>query len=272
MIAVLGANGMAGHVITRYLLSAGHKVTTVARNNADIITNFEVKSDIDKLVEILQSSNIKFVVNCIGLLVQDSFNRPDRAIILNGWLPLHLEYELKKTDLRLIHISTDCVFDGKVGSYTESDTPTETNIYGRSKAIGEIINNKDLTLRTSIIGPEVKDNGTGLFDWFLKKSCGQVNGWDNVYWSGVTTLELAKCIKNWIEYPVFTGLYHLTNNKKISKYELLEIINQTFNAKKIVVKGNGPKLLDKSLIDTRGNSIFSVNGYQQQIQELKNLE
>lgn len=84
MIAVLGANGMAGHAITRYLLSADHKVTTVARNNADIITDFEVKSDIDKLVEILQSSNIKFVVNCIGLLVQDSFNRPDRAIILNG--------------------------------------------------------------------------------------------------------------------------------------------------------------------------------------------
>lgn len=269
MIAVLGSNGMAGHIITRFLLTAGYQVTTVARNSSDIIVNFEIKSEIDDLIEKLLSTNISFVINCIGLLVQDSLNRPDRAIFLNGWLPLYLENELKKTNIRLIHISSDCVFDGAVGSYSEIDPPNETNIYGVSKAIGEINNHKDVTFRTSIIGPEIKYDGTGLFDWFLKKTGNQVNGWDNVFWSGVTTLELAKCIKKWIENPIFHGVYHLTNNKKISKFELLEMINRTFEANKIVIKGKGPKWTDKSLIDTRGNPIFKVNDYQEQLNELK---
>ena len=131
MIAVLGANGMAGHIIARFLLSSGHKLITVARNNSDIDVNFEVRSDIDNLVDKIKNSDIRFVINCVGLLVQDSINRPDRAIMLNGWLPIYLESELKKTDVRIIHITTDCVFDGMVGPYVESDTHTETNFYGR---------------------------------------------------------------------------------------------------------------------------------------------
>lgn len=269
MIAVLGANGMAGHIITKFLLSVGRRVTTVARHSSDINVNFEIKSDIDDLVETIKISEIKFVINCVGLLVQDSIDRPDRAIILNSWLPLYLEHEFKNTDVRIIHISTDCIFNGMVGSYAESDAPTESNSYGMSKAIGELSNDKDITFRTSIIGPEISDGGTGLFDWFLKKSGHRVNGWDNAFWSGVTTLELAKCINKWIEDPIFYGRYHLTNNKKISKYELLEMINKTFEANKIVMQVKGPKSSDKSLIDTRGNTIFSVNEYQQQLIELK---
>jgi dTDP-4-dehydrorhamnose reductase len=180
-----------------------------------------------------------------------------------------LEHEFKNTDVRIIHISTDCIFDGMVGSYVESDAPTERNLYGMSKAIGEVSNDKDITFRTSIIGPEVSNVGTGLFDWFLKKSGKRVNGWDNAFWSGVTTLELAKCINRWIDDPIFYGRYHLTNNKKISKYELLEMINKTFEANKIIIQCKGPKSSDKSLIDTRGNPIFSVNEYQQQLIELK---
>ena len=97
MIAVLGANGMAGHMIARFLLSIDHKLITVARNNSDIDVNFEVRSDIDNLVDKIKNSDIRFVINCVGLLVQDSINRPDRAIMLNGWLPIYLESELKKT-------------------------------------------------------------------------------------------------------------------------------------------------------------------------------
>jgi len=271
MIAVLGANGMAGHMITRFLSSIGHKVIAVARNNSDINVNFEVINDIDNCIDTIKNSDIRFVINCIGLLVQDSISRPDKAVMLNSWLPLYLEYKFKETNVRIVHISTDCVFDGMVGLYVESDKPSETNIYGKSKAIGEINNNKDITLRTSIIGPEIKSNGTGLMEWFLNKSGKSVNGWDNAFWSGVTTYELAKCINKWIEEPTIFGIYHLTNNTRISKYELLEMINKTFKADKIIIKGKAHKSLDKSLVDTRGNLIFRVNEYHQQFIELKNF-
>lgn len=271
MIAILGANGMAGHMITRYLSSMGYNLTTVARNSSDISVNFEVLNDIDNLVDTIKNSDIKFLVNCIGLLIQDSINQPDKAVLLNGWLPLYLEHKFRETDVRVIHISTDCVFDGKVGSYLESDMPNEANLYGRSKAIGEINNDKDITFRTSMIGPKIKSDGTGLMDWFLNKSGDTVTGWDNTFWSGVTTYELARCLSKWIENPNIFGIYHLTNNKSISKYELLEMINKTFKVDKIIVRGKGPKSLDKSLIDSRGNSIFRVKEYHQQMVELKNF-
>ena len=192
---------MAGHMITKYLSSMGYNLITVARNRSDMIVNFEVLNDIDNLVDTIKNSDIRFIVNCIGLLVQDSINRPDKAVVLNGWLPLYLEHKFREADVRIIHISTDCVFDGKVGSYIESDIPNETNLYGRSKAIGEINNDKDITFRTSVKGPEIKSDGTGLMDWFLNKSGNRVTGWDNAFWSGVTTYELARCIRKWIEEP-----------------------------------------------------------------------
>lgn len=269
MITILGANGMAGHMIARYLSSMDYNLLTVSRSRSDMDVNFEVLKEIDNLLDVIKNSDTKFIINCVGLLVQDSINRPDKAVMLNGWLPRYLEHQFRNTDVRIIHISTDCVFDGRVGSYLESDVPNETNLYGRSKAIGEINNDKDITFRTSIIGPEIKSDGTGLMDWFLNKSGNRVTGWDDAFWSGVTTYELARCIRKWIEGPNIFGIYHLSNNKKISKYELLELINKTFEVNKIIVRGKGSKFLDKSLIDSRGNSIFSIKEYHQQMVELK---
>lgn len=272
MIVILGSRGMAGHMIGKYLICKGHNFISVARDNADIIIDFEIKKDVDELIEKLLKKNIKYIINCVGLLIQNSEKRPDKAIWLNSWLPKYLEYRFKSTKIQIIHISTDCVFNGKVGAYIESDIPNETNIYGRTKALGEINNNKDITFRTSIIGPEIKENGSGLLYWFLKRSGKNVNGWNNVFWNGVTTLELAKCITKWIENPNCTGIYHLSTTNKISKLELLKIFNDIYKANKIITNIYAPDTLDKTLIDTRKELDFQVNDYETQLKELKDFQ
>ena len=130
---------------------------------------------------------------------------------------------------KLIHISTDCVFSGRQGMYADNDFRDADDIYGRSKALGEIFSDKDLTIRTSIIGPELKRYGEGLFHWFMSQR-ERVNGYTKVFWSGVTTLELAKAIEYSLDNDV-TGLFQLSNGVRISKYDLLVLFNEIFKRK-----------------------------------------
>lgn len=263
-VVVLGANGMAGHIISKYLRTCGFGVTDVTREQ----TNFENKAEIDNWFHSL--TDCDYVINCIGLLVSESVTSPDRAIILNGWLPHYLESLFSKQSTKLIHLSTDCVFDGKEGNYFEKDLHTETNFYGRSKSIGEIDNDKDVTFRMSIIGPEIKESGTGLFHWFVNKSPDTVDGWDNALWNGITTLQLAKCIITHMLNPGQTGIVHLVSNtNKISKYDLLEKINTIFSVGKTVNKVSGPKTVNKCLINTKKE--HSIPDYETQLNELKHF-
>ncbi len=262
-VLVFGSKGMAGHIVSRYLKDQGHTVITVARSDANLICDVE-KDDLSWL----PSLDVDFVINCIGLLVKDSEDRPDRAIYLNGYFPHRLEELLKNTKTKLIHISTDCVFDGARGFYIESDRPNETNFYGRSKAIGEINNSKDITFRTSIIGHELKA-GTGLLEWFLKAP-NTVNGWDNAWWNGITTLQLAECIQQYIENPSISGIYHLVSNEnKITKYDLLSLINDVYELGKTVSRTQGPKEVNKILLNTRTDGNFTIESYPSQIWSMK---
>lgn len=267
-ILVFGSNGMAGHMVSQYLKTQGHNVFTCARNNADYCLDIENQNldFYDKL------TNFDYVINCIGLLVKDSLDNPDRAILINGWFPHFLEKKLKNTSTKLIHLSTDCVFDGKKGNYIETDIHTETNFYGKSKSIGEIDNDKDITFRMSIIGPEIKSNGTGLLNWVITNPNNELPGWTNALWNGITTLQLAKCIQTYIEQPIITGIYHLVNNLvSINKYDLLKEINNVYGLNKIIVETQGPKSINKILIDTRQILDFKIPGYTQQLIELKNF-
>lgn len=266
-ILVLGSNGMAGHVVTRYL-SERHIVKTAARDKADFIVDFEdtwqVRSMFDHVCGLFD-----VVVNCVGLLVADSIARPDRAIILNGWLPHYIEQRLSDSDTRLIHLSTDCVFDGVDGPYLENSFKSETNSYGRSKSFGEVDNHKDVTLRMSIIGPELK-NGTGLLHWFVNNSGSTVNGYYDAHWNGVTTLQLAKCIMQFIERPDVTGIYHCVKNTvSTNKFHLLNTINEIYELNKTVIAVNSPKPANKILIDTRQDLDLAIPDYAQQLKELK---
>lgn len=262
-VTVVGSRGMAGHVIVKYLEQQGHTVTAVDRSILDI-----EQGNVDRFFETL---NADFVVNAIGLLVKDCIDRPDRAIAINSWWPQYCAYKLKDTSTRLIHLSTDCVFDGKRGNYVESDEHTETNAYGRSKSFGEIDNNKDVTFRMSIIGPELK-NGTGLLNWVTTNSSHELPGWDNAWWNGITTLQLAKCIDQHIGNPVVTGVYHLvSNHNQINKYDLLCKINDIYGLGKKIIRTQGPKTINKVLIDTRNEVDFTILDYDVQLQQLRDF-
>jgi dTDP-4-dehydrorhamnose reductase len=267
-ILVIGSNGMAGSVIVKYLKMQGHSVTTSARSNSNINIDIEKISHNDSFFVML--SDYDFVINCIGLLVNDSIARPDRAAIINAWFPHYLEYSLKDSKTKLVHLSTDCVFDGKLGNYVETSTHTEMNAYGSSKSLGEVNNSKDITFRMSIIGPEIKSNGTGLLNWILNNQLDELQGWENAWWNGITTLELAKCIEQYVNSPTISGIYHLVNNEnKINKYELLCKVNDIYNLGKTIVKTQGPKTVNKVLIDTRKEFNFNIPDYDVMLNKMK---
>lgn len=266
-ILLLGSNGMAGHVIHKFLSTNGYEVDTLARSNAVFNIDVENRSSVIELIEQIKHK-YDYIINCIGLLVKDSIDRPDRAVVINAWFPHAIENLLKYTNTKFIHLSTDCVFDGKKGYYIESDTHTETNMYGKSKSLGEINNEKDITFRMSIIGPELKQNGTGLLHWFLNVR-EEICGWDNALWNGITTLQLAKCIELYINNPKITGVYHVVSNKnQISKYDLLVKINEIYNLKKTIIKTQGAKPVNKILIDTRNEFEFAIPDYDVMIKDL----
>lgn len=264
-ITVFGSKGMAGHMIVAYLRQQGHTVTALDRTHVDVENPKEVRA-------VLRSVDADFVINCIGLLVKDSNDRPDRAALINEWFPHALEQHFKDTNTRVIHLSTDCVFDGASGNYVETDVHTETNSYGRSKSLGEINNSKDITFRMSIIGPELK-SGTGLLDWVRTNPDTNLTGWNNAWWNGITTLQLAKCIDQYINNPCVTGVYHLVNNRiRITKYNLLLLIDRTYNLGKTIASANGPKPVNKVLVDTRCEVDWAIQDYPTQLEELRNFD
>lgn len=269
-ILIIGSKGMAGHMIKNYLESRNkYEVYSTFRKKENEILN-EKEFDLDafnteKLREILNTVKPDFVINCIGILNQFAEENPDIAIYVNGYFPHLLDRLSKEYSYKLIHITTDCVFSGKKGNYTENDFRDADSYYGRSKAIGEVNNNRTLTFRTSIIGSDINENGIGLFNWFTKQS-GEINGYSNVFWSGVTTLELAKAIEASFEQNI-SGIYHLTNNEKISKYDLLKLFAK-YTGKEIKINKYEDYHSDKTLIDTRKEFDYTVPSYEEMIKEM----
>jgi len=257
---------MAGHIVTRYLESLNKyeiiNASLEKLKDNTIIVNVEDKKLVRK---ILIENKPEVVINCIGLLIKTSANHPDMAIYLNSFFPHYLAQLGKEMNFKTIYLSTDCVFSGESGGYSENDVKDGKDIYARSKALGEIVNDKDLTFRTSIIGPEIREGGSGLFHWVLNQS-GKINGFGEVYWTGLTTLELAKAIDSAIEQDL-TSLYHLVPNEKISKFELLQQIKEIWDRPIEISKINTPKS-DKSLINNRKDFNYKVSNYRQMLVEL----
>jgi len=270
-LLIIGSKGMAGHVIYNYFKAKkGFEVIDVSRNDDYFTSDFHCDiSDTKSLSEILDKSQPDFVINCIGILNDDAESHPDKAIFYNSYFPHYLAGEGIKNNFKLIHISTDCVFSGSKGSYEENDEKDGKGFYAKSKALGEVTYEPHLTIRTSIIGPELKDDGIGLFNWFMNQQ-GNVKGYDQAFWGGVTTLELAKAIEEYIDSEL-TGLVHLTNNVRISKYELLSIIKKVFEREDLLIHADHEKKVDKSLISTRSDVKNIVPGYEEMINELYDM-
>jgi dTDP-4-dehydrorhamnose reductase len=266
-VVVLGALGMAGHIMTEYLNNTGaYKVLGVARQSGPSVSDELDVLDFDELAIFLQASKADVVINCIGVLVSASNSEISRAILINSYLPHLLGSMAEKLKFKLIHISTDCVFSGKLGSYSEDSFRDGDDNYARTKALGEITTDNHLTIRTSIIGPELKSTGTGLMDWFFKQD-GEVSGYSKAYWSGVTTLELAKATHDIIQQNL-KGLIHLCPSSKISKFELLGLFNEIW-MRGCDIKENDSYAVDKSLISTRDDFLYCVPDYKEMLDELK---
>lgn len=265
---ILGVNGMAGHMIAQYLKEQGHVVYGFARQKSAVcetmIGDATCKENIQKA---LHAHEYDYVINAIGVLNKSVDEHLSDGIYLNSVLPHFLAEELADTSTKLIHISTDCVFEGTKGKYSELDIPDAISYYGRSKILGEVMDDKNLTIRTSIVGPELKSNGIGLFHWFMMQT-GEINGYEKVLWSGVTTLQLAKAIAQDCEHPQ-TGLYHLVNNNFISKHKLLELFNQYCRNNRLLIHEDESVICDKTLRNTRGEQLFIVPSYEQMVKEMR---
>lgn len=266
-ILVLGASGMAGHIITLYFKEQGYDVTGFTRKPIayckNILGDAMNPEDVKKAIF---SENFDVVINAIGVLNQNAEDHKAMAVMLNGYLPHFIADTLRDSKTKLIHMSTDCVFAGNTGPYYEDSFPDGRIFYDRSKAIGEINDEKNLTFRNSIVGPDCNEKGIGLFNWFMKQN-GPINGFTGAIWTGVTTLTLAKAMEQAIKDNL-TGLYNLVNNESINKFELCGLFNKYFRNGKIVINPSDRLQLDKSLRHRRTDFSFVVPSYEQQIKEM----
>ena len=270
-ILVLGSTGLIGHQVFNYLDKTPkydlHNISYRKKLNEDtVLCNVRNQDD---FINTIRAVSPDIIINCIGILIQGANSDPENAIFINAYMP-HLLMKLSdELNCKLIHISTDCVFSGeKVTPYIEGDIKDGKDTYAKSKGLGEIINEKHLTLRTSVIGPELKTDGEELFHWFMSQSA-EVNGFTKAVWSGVTTLMLAKVV-DWAIENKTTGLYHVTNNKSIDKYSLLSLIKK-HTRKDISINPVDGKKINKSFIDTRNELDFIIPDYEIMVKDLVHM-
>lgn len=264
---ILGCNGMAGHIIALYLKEQGHKVVGFARSKSDFVdTVIGDAFDTDLIEKCIKEGSYDVVINCIGMLNQFAENDKAAASFLNGYLPHFLAKITRGTQTQLIHMSTDCVFSGKTGPYTENSIPDGATFYDRSKALGEVIDDKNLTLRNSIVGPDIKATGIGLLNWFMQQE-GEVNGYTGAMWTGQTTLQLAKTMEAAAKAKV-SGLINAVPSTNISKYELLKLFNHYLRNDEIKVNPVEGLVADKTLIRTNNSFDYQIPDYETMIREM----
>ena len=268
-ILILGASGMLGHVLAYRLREFGEKfdIITIARNSQYIIPDMELDLfDFSGLRKSIEQINPDICINAVGVLNKAADNI-QISKKLNSELPIFLSALGNEKKFRLVHISTDCVFSGRKGNYTEIDVPDAVDNYGVTKIQGENIDANHLVIRTSIIGPEIRPHGIGLFHWFLNQE-GVVKGYENVIWSGITTLALADALIQIIQKDL-KGLLHLVNNMSISKRELLNLIQENFTNKKRIIVGVSKPISNKTLLNTRQDCDLGLPDYSNMISDLR---
>ena len=264
---VLGAGGMAGHTIAIYLKEQGHNVTGFARKKLNFVdTIIGDANDFNKLEEIIKIGKYDYVINAIGVLNQFAEENKANAVLINGYLPHFLAEITKNMETSIIHMSTDCVFSGKSGNYTETSFRDGETFYDRSKALGELEDNKNITLRNSIVGPDINPNGIGLFNWFMKEN-GEIKGYTKAMWTGMTTLQLAKMMEK-VAIQKATGLYNMVPDTNISKFELLKLFNHYVRKDKILITKYDGFTADKTLVRTNFNFKEVVPSYETMVKEM----
>lgn len=265
---VLGASGMAGHVVALYLQEQGHEVIGYARRRVPEIEKFIVGDACEEkgLRNAVEASDADVIVNAIGILNKDADANKSSAVYLNAYLPHRLAEFTAQSASRVCQISTDCVFCGNTGPYSEDSIPDGLTWYDRTKALGELRDDKNLTLRQSIVGPDINANGIGLLNWFMHQDSA-VAGFTGAKWTGLTTLELAKAIEAAAGQSA-AGLTNMVPSSNISKFELLKLFSEYLREGRVVVVPSTELQLDKTLVRTNFSIGFIPASYERQIQEM----
>lgn len=269
-IVVLGGTGMLGHKMFQILKKGFPETLVTTRSDVsqapfdkveflhggDVIKGVDV-TDFVRLQGILKDIQPDYIVNCIGVIKQrDSAKQAIPTITINALLPHKLVAFSEKWGGRVIHLSTDCVFSGKRGLYTEDDFSDAEDLYGRSKFLGELHYENALTLRTSIIGRELVEHRS-LLDWFLSQKGKSVRGYKRVIYSGLTTIQLAEVVGLVIrKFPKLHGLYQVVS-EPISKYDLLGLVKEAFDLD-IEIVPDEREVCDRSM---RGDKFRAATGF-----------
>lgn len=285
-ILVLGGAGMLGHQIFLKLQKAfgESQVGCTLRKPKSHYDRFQIfkKSkviegvdvfDFTRTQEALFSYQPDVIVNCIGLtLRKKELADIEKCYTINGMLPHRLAKWGMQNNCKVIHFSTDCVFDGKKGNYTENDVPTADDPYGQSKFLGEIQHPNSLTLRLSIVGRELEGK-TELLEWFLSQKGKSVQGYSKALYSGLTTNKVADEVVRILQsYPQLQGLYQVAS-QPISKFELLKMANEIFECK-TEVNEKSDYIVDKTLSCDRYSSTtgFKKPSWKEMLVQLKKEE
>tara|TARA_B100000965_G_scaffold83037_1_gene66774 strand:+ start:606 stop:1478 length:873 start_codon:yes stop_codon:yes gene_type:complete len=236
-ILILGVDGMIGHKIAQ-VLAINNEVTGTSRkeiSSSDLgikrATILNKDFIIDKSLDFISDIMPDVIINCVGITTRRiNESNTNHLSLINSDLPKLINDWSMNNSIKMIHMSTDCVFSGKSGNYLDDDIPDAEDIYGYSKSIGEINNNKTLTLRSSMIGREIY-NHTELFEWLIKNKNGKIEGYDNVIYSGITTIRMAKIIDFILKENLnLSGIYNISSIP-ISKYDLLKLLINSFDLK-----------------------------------------
>jgi len=281
-VLVLGVNGLIGHTMYRKLKQEGFEVFGTMRRakiefmqydflQADTIIDGLDVQEISNVSEVILQIQPSVVVNCIGITRRkDEISNSIQAIKINALLPHQIAKICQDMSIRMIHLSTDCVFSGDFGLYTEDSIPDASDMYGRTKAMGEVLDNPNcLTLRSSFLGTEISDR-TELLEWLLSQKGRTIKGYTKAIYSGVSTVYLSSVITEILRhYPQLSGLYQIAPDTPISKYDLLCIAKNAFNIDVEIVE-NDSFVSDKSLSGARLKKVmnYRVPSWHDMLQEL----
>jgi len=278
-ILILGGDGMLGHQLLTYL-KPRHDVKVTLRQDLaayrqyglfdaeNSFAGIDIRS-LERLIEVIADFRPEAVINAVGIVKQRADAKESiPSLEINALLPHRLAVLCKGIGARLIHLSTDCIFSGKKGSYLESDPSDAEDLYGKSKYLGEVHEANSLTLRTSIIGRELTRH-TSLLDWFLAQTS-TVKGFANAIYTGFTTLEMSRIIESMlINHPEACGVYQVSSDP-INKYELLLLIKEKLGLDIEIVPDN-VFCCDRSLDSTRFRKDFNYTppAWPAMIEELR---
>ena len=258
---------MIGHQIYQHLKSFP-EYQVIAQHNKNNFFKSSISIDFfnsNELKEFILTEKPNVIINCSGILIEDSENDFKKAIYLNSYIP-HLVKDLANSfGCKMIQISTDCVFSGKNGPYDEEDIPNGFSNYSMSKGLGEINDEFNLTLRTSVIGPDLKKESPELFHWFLNQK-NSISGYSKSIWSGVTSYQFARSVKDFLESNAI-GIHHVASPNPISKFKLLNLLEKYFNTGIEIKKTDGP-ISNKSLKCKSKQVELDIPTYDLMIKEL----